>query len=586
MLSGIQFVHKNKYVSKSLKKTKTSLKQREQKHVLFHEEQCYHEEGNTSTNTQLETKAKREEWMLGDFDTILQGQTYKSHRGTRPVQPKGDPDAVKILRDRELNPFYLNGENGLPSTMQLKSLQEKSRNTPTHISKNECTVHCPPQLLKGIYVKQKSNVMDKKKLSRNSQEDNTIHLNKCQHKTTLQLSNKKEFENLAHHQDDANQLALNKLRKNNQAKMNESSRRDNAEHNPQHELKYAVQLTTFSSNKTGQDKWEKVTTLKTKNSYKLRNKTRNSSLDALCKETHTSSISDLDTLLEKNMERYHFEEYGENHDEIGQYSEMRIEPKRLKTIRNTSVPNGSFNVGTVPFSRRPSKCFFCFDNETFEKIRHTSLVAVSQQAYLCYQSFKQCVVPFHLFISPKKHVGSSANLEENVYQEIRNFQKSLVACLDAQNIGVVFIESMTYNVEKEKQFLGGGSHLVIDCLGIPVENFEDCKIYFYKALSEYGDEWSQNKKLIPVPTSSQGCRKILPKNFPYFYVNFGLGEGYLHLIEDNHFSKSFGIEIIKGIMETDRFTTCFSSTVDLQNTILSFKKKYEKYDWTQSRYHV
>jgi hypothetical protein len=54
----------------------------------------------------------------------------------------------------------------------------------------------------------------------------------------------------------------------------------------------------------------------------------------------------------------------------------------------------------------------------------------------------------------------------------------------------------------------------------------------------------------------------------------------------------------------DRFTTCFSSTMyvitllspilfffsfhnrDLQNAIVSFKKDYEKYDWTHPKFRL
>lgn len=44
-------------------------------------------------------------------------------------------------------------------------------------------------------------------------------------------------------------------------------------------------------------------------------------------------------------------------------------------------------------------------------------------------------------------------------------------------------------------------------------------------------EWSDNLKLIDLSKKS-GVRKAIPKGFPYFSVNFGLQEGYAHVIEN------------------------------------------------------
>lgn len=95
-------------------------------------------------------------------------------------------------------------------------------------------------------------------------------------------------------------------------------------------------------------------------------------------------------------------------------------------------------------------------------------------------------------------MSSSPALEEDTYQEIRNFQKSLIrsyiflrlnlssddrafllvcSCLDAQHMGVIFVECMTRSVSAEKAMIGGGNHLVIDCFGLPLDRFNEAKVH-------------------------------------------------------------------------------------------------------------
>ena len=51
-----------------------------------------------------------------------------------------------------------------------------------------------------------------------------------------------------------------------------------------------------------------------------------------------------------------------------------------------------------------------------------------------------------------------------------------------------------------------------------------------KAIQESEKEWSQNKKLVDL--SKKDIRHSIPKGFPYFSVNFGLQDGFAHVIED------------------------------------------------------
>jgi Protein similar to CwfJ C-terminus 2 len=54
-------------------------------------------------------------------------------------------------------------------------------------------------------------------------------------------------------------------------------------------------------------------------------------------------------------------------------------------------------------------------------------------------------------------------------------------------------------------------------------------------------EWAQHKKLIDTKARG-GLRRSVPKDFPYFWVEFGVGGGgFAHVIEDElKFKKTFG----------------------------------------------
>lgn len=59
---------------------------------------------------------------------------------------------------------------------------------------------------------------------------------------------------------------------------------------------------------------------------------------------------------------------------------------------------------------------------------------------------------------------------------------------------------------------------VFDCLIVPAQS------YFKMALLEAGSEWRQHRSIIEIgPDKRQGCRGVIPRNFPYLHVDFNLG---------------------------------------------------------------
>ena len=98
-------------------------------------------------------------------------------------------------------------------------------------------------------------------------------------------------------------------------------------------------------------------------------------------------------------------------------------------------------------------------------------------------------------------------------------------------------------------------------------------------------------------------KAAIPKEFPYFYVEFSLDNGFAHVIEDySKFPKHFGKveflnhfflskkkkkkkkEVIGGMLECDPSLWLKPRKqgfeMEKQKTI-DFAKKWEKYDWTK-----
>lgn len=56
-------------------------------------------------------------------------------------------------------------------------------------------------------------------------------------------------------------------------------------------------------------------------------------------------------------------------------------------------------------------------------------------------------------------------------------------------------------------------------------------VILVQAIDEAESEWSQHNAKKIIDTRGKGLRASIPKNFPYFHVEFGLQGGYAHVID-------------------------------------------------------
>ena len=216
-------------------------------------------------------------------------------------------------------------------------------------------------------------------------------------------------------------------------------------------------------------------------------------------------------------------------------------------------------------------CYFCFDSPNFSK--HL-LVAIGISTYLSVP-FHQSLTEGHCLIVPMEHTVCSMQMDENVWSEVRIFQKGLTRMFADHDMDVVFME--TYSSSKSK------SHMCIECIPVPREEGELAPMYFKKAILESDEEWSQNKKLID--TRQKGVRNSLPSGLPYFFVEFGMDGGYGHIIEDQtKFPHYFGREVVGGLVDAEPrlwLKPHKDSFEKQKQKVLKLSEWWKPYDWTQ-----
>ncbi|CAH8300272.1 unnamed protein product [Eruca vesicaria subsp. sativa] len=221
------------------------------------------------------------------------------------------------------------------------------------------------------------------------------------------------------------------------------------------------------------------------------------------------------------------------------------------------------------------RCLFCFENP--KRPRHL-VVSIANFTYLMLPQH-QPLVPGHCCILPMQHEAASRSVDDNVWDEIRNFKKCLVMMFAKQGKDVVFLETVI-GLSQQRH------HCLIDCIPIPQEIANEGPLYFKKAIDEAESEWSQHNAKKLIDTSVKGLRNSIPKDFPYFHVEFGLDKGFAHVIDDDQqFNSNLGLNVIRGMLELpeeDMYRRRRHESVESQKkAAVSFAREWEHFDWTK-----
>ncbi|XP_078159858.1 cwfJ-like family protein isoform X2 [Carex rostrata] len=259
-----------------------------------------------------------------------------------------------------------------------------------------------------------------------------------------------------------------------------------------------------------------------------------------------------------------------------EYDYDGVAPSKKKGKRRGDEGEAAERRGIMrrPMMTQKERCIFCFENPSRPK--HL-VVSIANFTYLMLPQW-QPAVSGHCIILPLQHEAATRNVDNNIWEEIRNFKKCLVRMFAKQEKDVVFLETVI-GLSKQRR------HCLIECIPIPSHLSNTAPMYFKKAIDEAEDEWAQHdaKKLIP---TTGNLRQVIPANFAYFHVEFGMDRGFVHVIDDEaNFSSGFGLNVIRGMLqlpEEDMHRKRQYETVEKQKqAVASFAKDWEPFDWTR-----
>lgn len=186
-------------------------------------------------------------------------------------------------------------------------------------------------------------------------------------------------------------------------------------------------------------------------------------------------------------------------------------------------------------------------------------------------------------IVPLQHYDNLLGCDEDEWEEIRNFMKSLTRMYHEQGREVIFYENAAAPHRKR--------HASMEVVPLPFSLGDTAPAFFREAILASDEEWSQHKKIIDTLAKAKAglgrsaFRKTLVKEMPYFHVWFTLDGGFAHVVENpDRWPKGdlFAREVIGGMLDVD------GSTIKRQGRwhrndkrIDGFRKRWKKFDWTR-----
>lgn len=161
------------------------------------------------------------------------------------------------------------------------------------------------------------------------------------------------------------------------------------------------------------------------------------------------------------------------------------------------------------------------------------IVSLATRVYLTLPPSPE-VSPQSAVIVPIQHHTNLLSCDDDEWEEIRNFQKSLTRFYAAQKTSPrvpIFYENAA--------FPGKRGHAVMHVVPLPAQIHAQAPAFFREAILSQAAEWSQHKKIIDTLSNARdkgwgksAFRRSLVKEMPYFHVWFQIDGGMGHVVED------------------------------------------------------
>jgi hypothetical protein len=246
-------------------------------------------------------------------------------------------------------------------------------------------------------------------------------------------------------------------------------------------------------------------------------------------------------------------------------------------LRNAAV--GDFQK----MQRVLENCPLCY-NEDANTPPAAPVISLATRTYMTLQTEPE-LSKYGAVIVPLQHRLNLLECDDDEWEEMRNFMKSLTRFYQAQNKGVIFYENAAHMHSRK-------GHAALFAVPLPHHLAETAPAYFKEAIMAADEEWAQHKKVIDTLAltqrpgyGKQAFRKAMVKEMPYFHVFFTLDGGMGHVIEDERrWPKGdlFAREIIGGMLDKGPEVIKKQGRWERHDRRLeSFRKRWDAHDWTK-----
>lgn len=306
-------------------------------------------------------------------------------------------------------------------------------------------------------------------------------------------------------------------------------------------------------------------TIHRKNSAKGKSKRRlNDDLTSMVEMEHMTTANDTYEAIAKMASKF----VRSNSDDV-------VDDVLDVSVKSRSREDDKGKLKAITQSRRMEEmldsCKLCVNGSRFKK--HL-VIATGINTYISVPPY-QSLTFGHCQIVPLEHTPCSLLMDENVWSEVKIFQRGMAKMFCDKNMDVIFSECYTSASKR--------SHMYIDCVPIPKYEGSMAPMYFKKAILESDTEWSENRKLID--TRQKGLKKSIPLGLPYFFVDFNNEGGFAHVIEDSSlFPHYFAKEVIGGLLDVEPrlwLNPRYESFEQQQAKTLKLIEMWKPYDWTE-----
>ena len=245
--------------------------------------------------------------------------------------------------------------------------------------------------------------------------------------------------------------------------------------------------------------------------------------------------------------------------------------KRSEELEDVKIKNKAA-AEQMSMEKTLHDCRWCIGSKRSQK--HL-MVAMGKSVYLSLPGTVS-LTEGHCLIVPMGHVSSGTQLDEDVWNEVQEFRKALVKMFMARGEDCVFMETaMGFRRHP---------HMVIECIPVPEDLGSMLPMYYQKAIQECESEWSDNIKLVKL--KDRNISRSIPKGLPYFHVDFGMDNGFAHVIEEeDQWNRRFGHEVVGGMLDVEARTMRNPPGEPFEQQkqkVIQFGENWRKFDWTRA----